>query len=192
MSKKKDLVVQEEIDKCLRYISNDKSAQEQLLMLLQQMQITIDEPVVEDSIDGTRIHVTYTAALSRTRGGTDENTIRFQYVKEFPTDYSKVPIRIRDDNMTATASAATADSISHDDNANAEDTIIESYDELEKGIPALYEVLGLLKRIYFMPEDFSNRLVVDRIHKLRTIFSTREILAFPSIDPSDKAGLIPI
>jgi hypothetical protein len=49
-----------------------------------------------------------------------------------------------------------------------------------------------LKKIYFMPEDFSNRLVVDRIHKLRNMFSKDEILTFPSIDLSDKAGLIPI
>src|ERR671922_96227 len=124
--KKKDLVTQEEIDKCLRYVSvlgrNNNSAQEQqqLLKLLQQIQITLDEPEIEDAI-------------------------------------------------------------------------IESYDELEKGIiPTLYEVLGLLKRIYFMPEEFSNRLVVDRIHKLRNMFSKDEILTLPSIDPSNKAGLIPI
>jgi hypothetical protein len=49
-----------------------------------------------------------------------------------------------------------------------------------------------LKRIYFMPEDFSNRLVVAGIHKLRDIFSKDEILTLPSIDPNDKAGLIPI
>ena len=43
-----------------------------------------------------------------------------------------------------------------------------------------------------MPEDFSNRSVVDRIHKLRSMFSKDEIPAFTSIDPSDKVGLIPI
>jgi hypothetical protein len=43
-----------------------------------------------------------------------------------------------------------------------------------------------------MPEGFSNRLVVDRTHKLRDMFSKDEILTFPSIDLSDKAGLIPI
>jgi hypothetical protein len=175
MSEKKDLLIQEEIDKCLRYVSgnnNDKSEQEQLLKLLQEMQITLDEPIVEDSINGTRIRVTYTTAISRKGGGIDESVIRFQYIKEIPVDYSKVPIKLRD-NTT-------------------EDTIIESYDELEKGIPTLCEVLGLLKKIYFMPEDFSNRLVVDRIHKLRNMFSKEEILTFPSIDLSDKAGLIPI
>jgi hypothetical protein len=205
--KKKDLVTQEEIDKCLRYVSvvgrNSNSAQEQqqqLLKLLQQMQITSDEPEIEDSIDGARIRVTYITAISRKkRAGVvvDEDAIRFQYIKEIPIDYNKVPIRLRDNNNNTaggTASSAVNHIISHsDDNANAEETIIESYDELEKGIiPRLYEVLGLLKRIYFMPEEFSNRLVVERIHKLRNMFSKDEILTLPSIDPSNKAGLIPI
>ncbi len=43
-----------------------------------------------------------------------------------------------------------------------------------------------------MPEDFSNRLVIDRIHKLRNMFSKDEIHNFPSIALSDRAGLIPI
>jgi hypothetical protein len=111
-------------------------------------------------------------------------------MKEIPVDYGKVPVRLRDNNTAA--ATAVDDTISHNGNAIAEDTIIESYDELEKGIPKLYEVLGLLKRIYFMPEDFSNRLVVDRIHRLRNMFSKDEILTLPSIDLSDKAGLIPI
>ena len=195
MSKKKDLVIQEEIDKCLRYFSednnNNKSAQEQLLRILQEVQITLDEPIIEDSINGTRIRFTYITAISRKGGGIDEAVIKFQYVKEIPVDYSKVPLEIRDN---ITAASTVNDTISHN-NTNAieeENTIIESYDELEKGIPTLCEVLGLLKKIYFMPEDFSNRLVVDRIHKLRDMFSKDEILTFPSIDLSDNAGLIPI
>ena len=195
MSKKKDLVIQEEIDKCLRYFSednnNNKSAQEQLLRLLQEVQITLDEPIVEDSINGTRIRFTYITAISRKGGGIDEAVIKFQYMKEIPVDYSKVPLELRDN----TAAASTAnDTISHNNNnaIEEENTIIESYDELEKGIPTLCEILGLLKKIYFMPEDFSNRLVVDRIHKLRDMFSKDEILTFPSIDLSDNAGLIPI
>src|SRR5215216_105719 len=190
MSMKKDLVIPEEIDRCLRYVSNNKSAQEQLLKLLQEIQVTLDESMVDDSINGTRIRFTYAIAISRKRGGIDEGVIRFQYMKEIPVDYSKVPIRLRDNNTAA--ATAVDDTISHNGNAIAEDTIIESYDELEKGIPKLYEVLGLLKRIYFMPEDFSNRLVVDRIHRLRNMFSKDEILTLPSIDLSDKAGLIPI
>jgi len=194
MSKKKDLVIQEEIDKCLRYFSednNNKSAQEQLLRILQEVQITLDEPIVEDSINGTRIRFTYITAISRKGGGIDEAVIKFQYVKEIPVDYSKVPLEIRDN---ITAASTVNDTISHNNNnaIEEENTIIESYDELEKGIPTLCEVLGLLKKIYFMPEDFSNRLVVDRIHKLRDMFSKDEILTFPSIDLSDNAGLIPI
>ncbi len=70
--------------------------------------------------------------------------------------------------------------------------MIESYDELQNMIPTLHEILGHLKKIYFMPEDFSNRLVIDRIHRLRNMFSKDEILSFPSIGLSDKAGLIPL
>ena len=196
MSKKKDLVIQEEIDNCLRYFSedknnNNKSAQEQLLRLLQEVQITLDEPIVEDSINGTRIRFTYITAISRKGGGIDEAVIKFQYMKEIPVDYSKVPLELSDN---ITAASTVNDTISHNNNnaIEEENTIIESYDELEKGIPTLCEVLGLLKKIYFMPEDFSNRLVVDRIHKLRDMFSKDEILTFPSIDLSDNAGLIPI
>jgi hypothetical protein len=195
MSKKKDLVIQEEIDKCLRYFSednnNNKSAQEQLLRLLQEVQITLDEPIVEDSINGTRIRFTYITTISRKGGGIDEAVIKFQYMKEIPVDYSKVPLELRDN---ITAASTVNDTISHNNNnaIEEENIIIESYDELEKGIPTLCEVLGLLKKIYFMPEDFSNRLVVDRIHKLRDMFSKDEILTFPSIDLSDNAGLIPI
>jgi hypothetical protein len=43
MSMKKDLVIPEEIDSCLRYVSNNKSAQEQLLKLLQE---TVQEYVL--------------------------------------------------------------------------------------------------------------------------------------------------
>jgi hypothetical protein len=193
MNRKKDLVIQEEIDKCLRYVSDDnnKSAQEPLLKLLQEIQISLDDPIVEDSINGTRIRFTYTTAISRKGGGRiDEGVIKFQYMKEIPVDYSKMPLELRDNT---TAASDVYDTISHNNNTvQEEDMIIESYDELEKGIPTLYEVLGLLKKIYFMPEDFSNRLVVDRIHKLRNMFSKDEILTFPSIDLSDKAGLIPI
>jgi len=195
MAKKKDLLTREEKDSCLKFVSgnNNKSVQEQVSKLLDEMQISLDEPIVEDSIDGTRIRVTYTIALSRKGGGIDEDAIRFQYIKEIPVNYSNIPIKIRDSTNGAAAASAVDDIVSHNNNNSTnEDTIIESYDELENSIPTLCEVLGLLKKIYFMPEDFSNRLVVDRIHKLRNIFSKDEILTFPSIDLSDKAGLIPI
>jgi hypothetical protein len=195
MAKKKELLTREEKDSCLKFVSgnNNKSVQEQVSKLLDEMQISLDEPIVEDSIDGTRIRVTYTIALSRKGGGIDEDAIRFQYIKEIPVDYSNIPIKIRDSTNGAAAASAVDNTLSYNNNNyTSEDTIIESYDELENSIPTLCEILGLLKKIYFMPEDFSNRLVVDRIHKLRNMFSKDEILTFPSIDLSDKAGLIPI
>ena len=187
MIKKKDLITQEEIDQCLKHISNnnDKTNQEQLLKLLQEMQITLDAPTFEDSIDGTRIRAACTIEISRKGGGgageQGENVIRFQYIKEIHIDYGKVPINIRDDANNASY---------HTD--VTQDPIIESYDTLEKSIPTLYEILGLLKRIYFMPEDFSNRLAIDRIRKLRNTFSKDEILTLPSIAFDDNTGLIPI
>jgi hypothetical protein len=173
---KKSLVIQEEIDKCLRNISNsnNKSNQKQLLKLLQEMQITLDEAIFEDSIDGTRIRATYNTEISRkgSKKG-EENITRFQYIKEIHIDYSKVPIKYTDN------AAASSNDTYHND--TIESPIIESYDVLEKNSPTLYEILGLLKRVYFMPEDFSNRSAVDRIHKLRNMFSKDEILTFPSI-----------
>jgi hypothetical protein len=172
MIKKKDLITQEEIDQCLKHISNnnDKTNQEQLLKLLQEMQITLDDPTLE---------------ISRKGGGgageQGENVIRFQYIKEIHIDYGKVPINIRDDANNASYRTDVT-----------QDPIIESYDTLEKSIPTLYEILGLLKRIYFMPEDFSNRLAIDRIRKLRNTFSKDEILTLPSIAFDDNTGLIPI
>jgi hypothetical protein len=197
MAKKNDLLTREEKDSCLKLITgnNNKLVQEQLSKILDEMEISLDEPTFEDSIDSTRIRVTYVIAISTRRGGTDVDAIRFQYIKEIPIDYSNIPIKIIDSINDAPV-AAVDDTISHNNNNNnnsiGQDTIIESYDELENSIPTLYEVLGLLKKIYFMPEDFSNRLVVDRIHNLRNMFSKDEILSFPSIDLRDKAGLIPI
>ncbi|MFL6349601.1 MAG: hypothetical protein ACJ72X_15065 [Nitrososphaeraceae archaeon] len=193
MTKKKDLIIQEEVDRFLKRASDnntDKSNQEQLLKLLQEIQIILDEVSFEDSIDGTRIRVNYGIEIRRKEGGgggggeQGENTVRFHYIKEIPIDYSKVPISF----------AGNANTTTHvSDNDITEDYIItESYGILEETCPTLYEILGLLKRIYFMPEDFSNRLTVERIHKLRNMFSKDEILAFPSGSLDDKAGLIPI
>jgi hypothetical protein len=200
MIKKKDLVTQEEIDMCLRYTArsnnnSNESLREQLLSLLHKTQISLDEPIIEDSIDSTRIRVTCTVTISRNENGKDDGPIRFQYIKETPVDYSKVPIRLRDSSITDPASSALGDTGSYNNNNNniiGEDTVIESYDELENMTPTLYEILGHLKKVYFMPEDFSNRLVIDRIHKLRNMFSKDEILNFPSIALSDRAGLIPL
>ena len=201
MIKKKDLVTQEEIDMCLRYTArssnnSNESLREQLLSLLHETQISLDEPIVEDSIDSTRIRVICTVTISRTKKGEDSGPIRFQYIKETPVDYSKVPIRLRDSSsITDPASSDLGDTGSYNNNNNnaiGEDTVIESYDELENMTPTLYEILGHLKKVYFMPEDFSNRLVIDRVHKLRNMFSKDEILNFPSIALSDRAGLIPL
>src|SRR5215204_6482739 len=160
MAKKKDLLTREGKDSCLNFVSgnNNKSVQEQCSKLLDEMQISLDEPIVEDSIDGTRIRLTYVIALSRKGGGIDEDAIKFQYIKEIPVDYSNIPIKIKDSTIGAAASAAD-DTVSHNNNNNnsiGEETLIESYDELEN------------------------------------MFSKDEILTFPSIDLSDKSGLIPI
>ncbi|HEX5892426.1 MAG TPA: hypothetical protein VFY41_06155 [Nitrososphaeraceae archaeon] len=186
VTKKRDLITQEEIDECLKHISNrDKTNKEQLLERLQEIQITLDDFTFEDSIDGTRIRAACTIEISRKGGGgggeQGENIIRFQYIKEIYIDYGKVPIKIRDDANNASY---------HND--VSQDPIIESYDTLEKSFPRLYEILGLLKRMYFMPEDFSNRLAIDRIRNLRNMFSKDEILTFPSTAFDDNTGLIPI
>jgi hypothetical protein len=199
MIKKKDLVTQEEIETCLSYLSlnnnnGNKSVQEQLLKLLHETQISLDESLIEDSIDSTRIRVSHTITISRKGEGKDEGIIRFQYLKEIPVDYSRFPIRFRETSTLASNSSAINDIGSNRNNSDSivEDTLMESYDELQNMIPTLHEILGQLKKIYFMPEDFSNRLVVDRIHRLRNMFTKDEILSFPSIDFSDKAGLIPL
>ena len=73
------------------------------------------------------------------------------------------------------------------------DAIIESYNILERDIPTLQRILGLLKRNYFMPQDFSYKMAIEHINKLRQMFSKDEILAFPSIDSSTiNIGLIAI
>jgi hypothetical protein len=199
MIRKKDLVTQEEIETCLSYLSlnnnnANKSVQEQLLKLLHETRISLDESVIEDSIDSTRIRVSHSLTISRKGEGKDEGVIRFQYLKEIPVDYSRIPIRFRETSSLASNSSEIDYISSNRNNSDSivEDTIIESYDELQNMIPRLHEILGHLKKIYFMPEDFSNRLVVDRIHRLRNMFSKDEILTFPSIDPSDKAGIIPL
>src|SRR5919198_62617 len=192
MTKKKDLITQEEVDRCLKrtYDNNtNKSNQEQLLKLLQEIQIILDEASFEDSIDGTRIRVNYSTEIRRKGRGAEEeqgeNIVRFQYIKEIPIDYSRVPISFAGNSNSTTTHVSNND-------INEDYTIAEPYDILEETSPTLYEILGLLKRIYFMPEDFSNRLTIERIHKLRNMFSKDEILTFPSGSLDDKAGLIPI
>jgi hypothetical protein len=194
MTKKKDLITQEEVNRFLNRVSDNKTSKsnlEYVLKLLQELQIILDEGLFEDSIDGTRIRVKYDMDISRRRGVEKEqreNAVRFQYIKEIPIDYSKVPVSFRDNANIA----ATSPSHATNNDINEDYLITESYDILEEASPTLYEILGLLKRIYFMPEDFSNRLTIERIHKLRNMFSKDEILGFPSASLDNKAGLIPI
>src|ERR671932_1205950 len=108
---KKDLVSKEEVDKCLRYISgtwNDRSARESLLKLLRETQMSLDEPEIEDSIDGTRVHISHILHVSRTREGKEQDSIKFQYIKEIPVDYNSIPIRVSN-NYTRTAESALQD-----------------------------------------------------------------------------------
>jgi hypothetical protein len=191
MTKKKDLITEGEVDRFLKRVSDNntnKSNQQQLSKLLQEIQIILDEASFEDSIDGTRIRVNYGTEIRRVGRGEGEeqgeNIVRFQYIKEIPIDYNKVPISFGSNANTITH--VSGNDISEDN------TITESYGILEETSPTLFEILGLLKRIYFMPEDFSNRLTVERVHKLRNMFSKEEILTFPSGSLDDKAGLIPI
>lgn len=194
MTKKKDLITQEEVNRFLNRVSDNKTSKsnlEYVLKLLQELQIILDEGLFEDSIDGTRIRVKYDMDISRRRGVEKEqreNAVRFQYIKEIPIDYSKVPVSFRENANIA----ATSPSHATNNDINEDYLITESYDILEEASPTLYEILGLLKRIYFMPEDFSNRLTIERIHKLRNMFSKDEILGFPSASLDNKAGLIPI
>ena len=194
MTNKKDLITQEEVNRFLNRVSDNKTSKsnlEYVLKLLQELQIILDEGLFEDSIDGTRIRVKYDMDISRRRGVEKEqreNAVRFQYIKEIPIDYSKVPVSFRDNANIA----ATSPSHATNNDINEDYLITESYDILEEASPTLYEILGLLKRIYFMPEDFSNRLTIERIHKLRNMFSKDEILGFPSASLDNKAGLIPI
>jgi hypothetical protein len=89
-TKKKDLITRERIDEYLKHnisSNSDKSNQEQqLLRLLQEMQITLDDPTFEDSIEVSRKGV----GEGKQRG---ENIIRFQYIKIY-IDYGKVPIKL--------------------------------------------------------------------------------------------------
>src|SRR5919198_4046182 len=143
MTKKKDLITQQEIDRLLKRVfdnNTNKSDQEQLLKLLQEMQIILDEASFEDSIDGTRIRVSYGAEIRR-KGGLEgeqiENSVRFQYIREIPIDYSKVPISFGRNADTTTTPVST-------NRINEDYIITESYDLLEEICPTLYEILGLL------------------------------------------------
>jgi hypothetical protein len=195
MNHKKELITEKEKDKVLKDLSDPASPIQkkvQLQDILRDVQITLDDPILEDSIDGTRIRVIYSMLLSRNRGAGEqgEEMLRFQYIKEIPVDYSSFPISFRG-RASIVANKPKSDTTTQN-NEVGEAVITESYEKPDEASPSLREILGLLKRVYFMPEDFSNRLAVDRTHKLRKMFTKDEILAFPSVSSDNRAGLVPI
>jgi hypothetical protein len=160
-----NIVTQEEVNNCLHHI--DESNKQQFLKVIEETQIILDEPIYDDSIDGASIRAMYT--LTVTRKGSKE-PLKFQYISQTSIDFNKTPI-----------------------DYDESDAIMESYNILERDMPTLYRILGLLKRNYFLPQDFSYKMAIEHINKLRQIFSKNEILAFPSIDSSTiNIGLIPI
>lgn len=159
-----NIVTQEEVNNCLNRI--DESKKEQFLKVIQETQIILDEPIYDDSINGESIRAMYMVTITR-RG---KEPLKFQYISETSIDFNKTPI-----------------------DYDESDAIMESYNVLESDIPTLHRILGLLKRNYFLPQDFSYKMAIEHINKLRQIFSKDEILTFPSIDKSAiNIGLIPI
>ena len=159
-----NIVSQEAINHCLGYI--DEPKRDQFLELMAVTQI-----ILNDSIAGTSIRASYTTTIIRKEKG----QLRFQCVSEMSVDFSKIPIDYAVDRGTE------------------DDPIIESYNILEKHKPTLRDILGVLKRNYFMPRDFSDKLMIDHINKLREIFTKHEILTFPSIDMRVlNIGILPI
>jgi antibiotic biosynthesis monooxygenase (ABM) superfamily enzyme len=67
------------------------------------------------------------------------------YVSEMSVDFSKIPIDFAVDR------------------GDKGDPIIEYYNILEKHKPTLRDILGVLKRNYFMPRDFSDKLMIDHM-----------------------------
>lgn len=195
MNHKKELVTEKYKDKVRKDLSDLASPNQKKVKLqdiLRDMKITLDDPILEDTIDGTRIRAIYPILLSRKKGTGEqgEEILRFHYIKEVPVDYNDFPINFRD-RASIVANKPKSDTATQN-NEVAETVITESYEKLDEAGPSLQEILGLLKRSYFMPEDFSNRLAVDRTHKLRTMFTKDEILAFPSVSPDNRSGLVPI
>ena len=169
MSMMNNIVTQEAINHCLGYI--DESKKDQFLELIAVTQIILDVPTFEDSIAGTSIRASYITTITRKEKG----QLKFQCVIEMSVDFSKIPIDY---------------AINRGDKG---DPIIESYNILEKHKPTLRDILGILKRNYFMPRDFSDKLMIDHINKLREIFTKDEILTLPSIDMRAlNIGVIPI
>lgn len=161
-----NLVNQQEITNCLSFI--EEARKERFLKLMEGVRIILDAPIYEDSIAGTSIRAVYGTTIARS----GKELLKFQCIVETLIDFNKTPVDFSSDRA---------------------DPIKESYDVLEKDKPTLQHILGLLKRSYFIPQDFSYKKAVEHIRKLREIFSKDEILLFPSIGRSDvNIGLIPI
>ncbi|HZA07096.1 MAG TPA: hypothetical protein VE619_05270 [Nitrososphaeraceae archaeon] len=161
----RNIVTPEEVNSCLHHI--DESKKEQFLKVIEETEIALDEPAYDDSIDGASIRAMY--IITVTRKGRKE-PLKFQYISETSIDFNKTPV-----------------------DYDESDAITESYDILERDTPTLHRILGLLKRNYFLPQDFSYKMAIEHINKLRQMFSKEEILAFPSIDISAiNIGLTPI
>jgi hypothetical protein len=195
MNHKKELITEKDKHKILKDLYDRASPNQkkvQLKDILRDMKITLDDPILEDTIDGTRLRAIYPTLLSRKKekGEQGEEMLRFHYIKEVPVDYSNFPISFRD-RASIVANKPKSDTATQN-NEVAETVITESYEKLDEASPSLQEILGLLKRNYFMPEDFSNRLAVARTHELRKMFTKDEILAFPSVSPDNRTGLVPI
>lgn len=164
-----NLVKQEAIENCLCFIEEPRK--EQFLQLMEGVRIILDDPIYEDSIAGTSIRAVYSTTIARI----GKEPLKFQCIVETSVDFNKTPVDFSFDRP------------------DKNDPIIESYNILEKDKPTLQSILGLLKRNYFIPQDFSYKMAVEQIHKLREIFSKDEILLFPPIGRSDvNIGLIPI
>ena len=146
-----NIVTQGEVNNCLQHI--DESKKEQFLNVIGDTQIILDEPIYDDSINGASIHAIYT--LTVTRKGRKES-LKFQYIGQTSIDFNKTPMGYHDES----------------------DAIIESYNILERDIPTLHRILGL--RNYFLPQDFSYKMAIEHINKLRQMFSKDEILVFPN------------
>lgn len=195
MNHKKELITEKDEDEVIKDLSHRTSPNQKKLQLqdiLRNIKITLDDPILEDSIDSTRIRAIYPTLLSRKKGTGEqgEEMLRFHYIKEVPVDYSNFPISFRD-RAPIFANKPNSDTGTKS-NEVTEAVITESYEKLGEASPSLLEILGLLKRNYFIPEDFSNRLTVERTRKLRKMFTKDEILAFPSVSPDNRAGLVPV
>jgi hypothetical protein len=161
-----NIVTQGEVNNCLQHI--DESKKEQFLNVIAHTQIMLDEPIYDDSINGTIIRAIYTLTVTRKDS---KVSLKFQYISQTSIDFNKTPIDYYHDS----------------------DAIMESYNILERDIPTLHRILGLLKRNYFLSQDFSYKMAIEHTNKLRQMFTKDEILAFPSIDSSTiNIGLIAI